>query len=133
VLGFEIWKNGEKVAVAGLKDSGAVSFMLTWVGKGAGASERAVSGADIAGLDLRVGGIDSSDPAGDRSVEWIEDAGFRVGDELQIRLVATAAADTPARSESTELLPAAASGHRLAPCSLCGGVRLLEPNAVVGK
>ena len=59
MLGFEIWKNGKKLAVAGLQESGAVSFMLTWVGRGAGASARAVEGVEIDGLDLRVGGIDS--------------------------------------------------------------------------
>ena len=88
MLAFEIWKNGKKLAVAGLEHSGAVSFMLTWVGKGAGASSRAIEGAEIDGLDLRVGGIDSSESSGDQSVEWIEDTALRIGDDIQIRLVA---------------------------------------------
>jgi hypothetical protein len=133
VLGFEIWKNGEKIAVAGLKDSGAVSFMLTWVGKGAGASERALAGAEIAGLDLRVGGIDSSDPAGDRSVEWIEDTGLRIGDELSIKLVAAPQVDAPARSETTESLASPSGGHHLSPCTLCGGVRLVAANPTAAE
>jgi hypothetical protein len=128
VLGFEIWKNGEKVAVAGLADKGSVSLMLTWIGKQAGAAARAgASTGEIDGLDLRVGGIDASDPAGDRSVEWIEDTGLHIGDELRIRLVSTAQLDAPARAELTESIPAGSAGHRLAPCSLCGGVRLIDP------
>ena len=50
VLAFEIWKNGKKIAVAGLRHSGAVSFMLTWVGKGAEASTKAIEGVEIDGL-----------------------------------------------------------------------------------
>ncbi len=66
MLAFEIWKNGKKLAVAGLEHSGAVSFMLTWVGKGAGASSRAIEGAEIDGLDLRV-------PLGPFSTELLRD------------------------------------------------------------
>ena len=83
MLAFEIWKNGKKIAVAGLQNSGAVSFMLTWVGRGAEASTNAIEGIEIDGLDLRVGGIDSSNPAGDQSIEWIEDTALRVGDDIQ--------------------------------------------------
>ncbi|QGM45548.1 hypothetical protein [Methylocystis heyeri] len=126
MLGFEIWKNGRKVAVAGLEDSGAVSLMLTWVGKGALASSRAVEGSGIDGLDLRVGGIDTSDPLGDQSVEWIEDTEFRLGDEIQVRLVSVAGADAPMRREPTRALLAGEAGYRFAPCSKCGGVRLRE-------
>ncbi len=130
MLGFEIWKNGRKVAVAGLKDSGAVSVMLTWVGRGQGASPCSLDGADIDGLDLRVGGIDTSDPRGDQSIEWIEDNGLRLGDEIQIRLVSAAAADAPIRQEPTRSLIAGEIGHhRFAPCSKCGGVRLLESSS----
>lgn len=124
MFGFEIWKNGEKLAVAGLRESGAVSLMLTWVGKGAGASRRATSGIEIEGLDLRVGGIDSSDPAGDQSVEWIEDTALRLGDDIQIRLVETADHDAPMRREPTRSLIAGESGQKFVPCSVCGGVRI---------
>ncbi len=130
MLGFEIWKNGKKLAVAGLQDSGAVSFMLTWVGKGSGASARALEGAEIDGLDLRVGGIDTSDPRGDQSIEWIEDTALRLGDDIQIRLISASGADAPIRREPTKSLLAGETGHRFAPCSKCGGVRLHEPDAV---
>lgn len=125
LLGFEVWKNGRKLAVAGLADSGAISLMLTWVGKGRGASARAAEGAEIDGLDLRVGGIDSADPAGDQSVEWIEDTALRLGDDIQIRLVSTQEIDAPIRREPTHTI-SAGSGLRFAPCSVCGAPRLSE-------
>jgi hypothetical protein len=125
LLGFEIWKNGEKVAVAGLQDSGAVSLMLTWVGKGAGASARATVGAEIEGLDLRVGGIDTSDESGDQSVEWIEDTALRLGDDIRIRLVSSENVDAPMRREPTQsIMSGDGVGLKFVPCSVCGGVRL---------
>lgn len=127
MLGFEIWKNGKKVAVAGLQDSGAVSLMLTWVGKGPGASARATAGTEIDGLDLRVGGIDASDAAGDHSIEWIEDTALRLGDDIRIRLVSTDAFDAPIRRESTKsIMSGEGGGQKFVPCSICGGVRILE-------
>lgn len=124
MLGFEIWKNGKKLTVAGLTDGGAVSLMLTWVGKGVGASSRAATGAEIDGLDLRVGGIDSSDPSGDQSVEWIEDTALKLGDDIQIRLVSTQDLDAPVRREPANFVSSGATGLRLAPCTLCGATRL---------
>ncbi|MGA8171186.1 MAG: hypothetical protein WB816_10225 [Methylocystis sp.] len=129
MLAFEIWKNGEKLAVAGLENSGAISLMLTWVGRGAGASSRATEGTEIEGLDLRVGGIDTSQTAGDQSIEWIEDTALRLGDDITIRLISATAADAPVRSEPTKSLLAGETGHRFAPCAKCGGVRLQEPGS----
>lgn len=131
LLGFEIWKNGKKLAVAGVRDSGAVSFMLTWVGKGLGASAHATTRTEIDGLDLRVGGIDSSDPEGDLSIEWIEDTALRLGDALEIRLVSSTEVDAPIRREPTKSLMAGESNYRFAPCTLCGGVRLHAPDSAV--
>lgn len=124
MLGFEIWKNGKKLTVAGLTDGGAVSLMLTWVGKGVGASSRAATGAEIDGLDLRVGGIDSSDPSGDQSVEWIEDTALKLGDDIQVRLVSTHDLDAPIRREPATFVTGAAPGLRFAPCTVCGATRL---------
>lgn len=125
LLGFEVWKNGKKLAVAGLTDSGAISLMLTWVGKGRGASDRAAEGAEIDGLDLRVGGIDSADPKGDQSVEWIEDTALRLGDDIQIKLVSTQQIDAPIRREPTNTVATSAS-MRFATCAVCGAPRLTE-------
>jgi hypothetical protein len=127
VLGFEIWKNGEKLATAGVSESGVISFMLTWVGKGAGASSHATNGAAVDGLDLRVGGIDASDPSGEQSVEWIEDMGLRVDDDIRIKVVSTDAVDAPKRREPTNSLPA--GELRFFTCSTCGAPRVasVEP------
>ena len=125
MLGFEIWKNGKKLAIAGLTDGGAISLMLTWVGKGRGASARATEGAEIDGLDLRVGGIDSADPAGDQNVEWIEDSALRLGDDIHIKLVSTQQFDAPIRREATNTV-ATGAGLRFTPCAVCGAPRLTE-------
>jgi len=123
LLGFEIWKNGQKIATAGLTGGGAISLMLTWVGKGAGPLAL-THGAEIDGLDLRVGGIDSADPTAEQSVEWIEDTALKLGDDLQIRLVATDAADAPIRREPTSGLSAGEGGLRFVTCTTCGAPRL---------
>ncbi|WP_330082854.1 hypothetical protein [Methylocystis iwaonis] len=122
MLGFEIWKNGEKLATAGVNENGVISLMLTWVGKGAGTPSLLAGGPAIEGLDLRVGGIDSSDPSGEQSVEWIEDTGLHIGDNIQIKLVSTDAVDAPARREPTTGLPAGQL-HFL-PCANCGAPRI---------
>jgi hypothetical protein len=124
VLGFEIWKNGKKLATAGLTDAGAMSLMLTFVGKGVGAASRASEGGEIEGLELRVGGIDSADPAGEQSVEWIEDAAFRLDDEIRIRIVRAREIDAPTRREPTKGLVAGQAGLRFAPCASCGAPQL---------
>lgn len=125
MLGFEVWKNGKKLTVAGLSDGGAISLMLTWVGKGSGASSRVAQGEEIDGLDLRVGGIDSADPSGEQSVEWIEDTALRLGDDIQIKLVSTQSIDAPIRREPTNMISSGA-GLRFTPCTVCGAPRLTE-------
>jgi hypothetical protein len=124
LLGFEIWKNGKKLATAGLTEGGALSLMLTWVGKGAGASSRIADGVEIEGLDLHVGGIDASDPSSEQSVEWIEDTALRLGDDIQIRLVSTPDVDAPIRREPTSGVVPGAAGLRFATCTICGSPRL---------
>jgi hypothetical protein len=71
MLCFEVWKNDKRLAVAGVRETGVVSLILSWVGKEPGASAAAATphGA-IPGLHWSVDGIDSSDPAGDKDVEW---------------------------------------------------------------
>ncbi|QGM98338.1 hypothetical protein [Methylocystis parvus] len=129
MLGFEIWKNGKKLSTAGLTEGGAISLMLTWVGKGAGASSRIADGVAIDGLDLRVGGIDASDPASEQSVEWIEDTALHLGDDIQIRLVSTNEIDAPIRREPTSVVSAAEAGLRFVACATCGAPRLQSSSA----
>lgn len=124
MLGFEIWKNGRKIATTGLAGAGAMSFMLTWVGKGAGASSQVTLSGEIEGLDLRVGGLDASDPAGEMSVEWVEDTALRMDDDIRIRIVSASAADAPIRREPTKGVIDGVSGLRFGTCPACGAPRL---------
>jgi hypothetical protein len=128
VLGFEIWKNGKKVATAGLTGSGAMSLMLTWVGKEADAAAQLVAGVEIEGLDLRVGGLDASDPNGEMSVEWIEDTALKLDDDLRIRIVSAENLDAPVRREPTRGVPGVMSGLRFVTCGSCGAPKLEAAN-----
>src|SRR5579872_6555916 len=129
MLCFEVWKNGEKLSVAGVPESVVVSFLLTWVGKGPDASALAATKDHaIPGLDWRVGGIDSSDPTGDQNVEWIENPELRLGDELRVRLVSADRADVPSRREQHEPMSRVEGGARVIKCSFCGQMRQAESN-----
>ncbi len=126
MLCFEIWKNGKKLTVAGVRESGVVSFVLSWVGKGAGASARAAAAEDaVPGLHFHVGGIDSSDPDGDKTVEWVEKPNLKIGDELRVRLIAAGTATEPA---SKNAVPASRVEDeiRVIQCSFCGKMRQSE-------
>jgi hypothetical protein len=127
MLCFEVSKNGEKLAVAGVRESGVVSFMLSWVGKGVGASGQAAAAKGaIPGLNCHVGGIDCSDPAGNETVEWIEKPKLRIGDELRVRLVAAESADKPCRRETAVPVSRIEDGARVIQCSFCGEMRQTE-------
>jgi hypothetical protein len=94
MLRFEVSKNGRKLALSGLRESGVLSLLLCWVGKEQGASTRAATAeGPIAGLDFRVGGIDSSDPSGEKEVAWVEGADLKIGDDIQVRLLSAESAD----------------------------------------
>jgi hypothetical protein len=131
MLCFEISKNGRKLARSGLRESGVLSLLLCWVGKGPGASTRAAATAGpIAGLDFRVGGSDTSDPSGDQDVAWIEGDGLKVGDDIQIRLLSAESADEPARREPSQPAARQDGGARLIGCSFCGEMRQIEPESI---
>lgn len=128
MLCFEVWRNDEKLTVAGVREGGVVSFLLSWVGKGPGASAlAAATDGAISGLDWRVGGINSSDPAGDRNVEWVENPDLRLGDELRVRLISADTADAPSRREQHEPPSRVEGGTRFIQCSFCGQMRQTEP------
>ncbi|MBV9635660.1 MAG: ClpX C4-type zinc finger protein, partial [Methylobacteriaceae bacterium] len=78
-------------------------------------------------LTFHVGGIDSSDPAGNKDVEWVERTDLRLGDDLRVRLVSAEVADAP--SSTTPAVPfARAKGDgRVIQCSFCGLERQTEP------
>jgi hypothetical protein len=128
MLCFEVWKNDEKLTVAGLRESGVVSFELTWVGKGPGASALAAAAdGDISGLDWRVGGIDSSDPTGDTNVEWVENPDLKLGDEVRVRLISADRADAPSRREQHKPPSRIEGETRFIQCSFCGQTRQTQP------
>src|ERR1700682_6532603 len=94
---FEVWKNDERVAVAGVRESGVVSFILSWGGREPGAS--AVAGTAqgaIPDLHCSGGGIDTSDPASGKRVEWVDSSDLKIGDEVHVRLISAESADEPA-------------------------------------
>jgi hypothetical protein len=130
MLCFEVSKNGKRLALSGLRESGVLSLMLTWVGREPGASAAAAGAAGpIAGLDFRVGGIDSSDPAGDLDVTWVEAADLEVGDDIRIRLLAAESADQPAHCRPGQPATRKEGGTRLTECSFCGEMRQVEPGS----
>jgi hypothetical protein len=128
MLCFEVWKNDQKLTLAGVRESGVVSFLLNWVGKGPGASAlAATTDGAISGLQWGVGGIDSSDPAAENNVEWIENSELRLGDELRIRLVSADRADEPSRREQHKP-PSRIDGEaRFIQCSFCSQMRQTQP------
>ena len=129
MLCFEVSKNGEKLARAGLRESGVLSLILSWVGREQGASALAAARqGPISGLDFSVAGIDS----GDRSVAWIESADLRVGDAIHVRLVSGEGADAPTRSEPSKPVSKVEEGARVIECSFCGEMRQAEPDPTLG-
>jgi hypothetical protein len=131
MLCFEISKNGKRLALSGLRESGVLSLMLTWVGKGEGASAAAASAVGpIAGLDFRVGGIDSSDLTADNDVAWVEGADLRVGDDIRICLVSAESADEPTRRGPSQPAAREEGGTRLMECSFCAQMRQIEPESI---
>jgi hypothetical protein len=128
MLCFEVWKNDQKLALAGVRVSGVVSFLLNWVGKGPGASALAATADEaISGLHWSVGGIDSSNPAAEKNVEWIESSELRLGDELRIRLVSADRADAATRREQHKP-PSRVDGEAsFIQCSFCSQMRQTQP------
>ena len=98
------------------------------MGKEPGASSLAVTaGEAISGLHWNVGGIDSSDPAGDKNVEWIENSTLSLGDELRVRLISSDTADSPSRREPHKPPSHTEGEARFIECSFCGHMRQTQP------
>jgi hypothetical protein len=133
VLCFEVWKDEKKLALAGVRESGVVSVILSWVGRGPGASGLAAAAKGrIPDLRLHVGALDSSDPGGDEHVSWIEEEqlAFRLGDEIRIGLTASEAPDVPVRTEPSKPISSRKDGAELAQCSFCSRMRKTAPAPV---
>jgi hypothetical protein len=96
MLCFEVWRNGEKLTTAGVRETGVLSVILSWVGKEPNASSIAASSAEaIPGVRCQVGGIE-----GVNSIDWCDTDQLKVGDELRVRLISSDHSDPPIRSET---------------------------------
>lgn len=95
MLCFEVWRNGEKLATAGVAETGVLSFILSWVGKEPNASSIAASSTEaIPGIHCALAGIE-----GTTDVDWYETDQLKVGDELRVRLISSDVSDPPVRSQ----------------------------------
>jgi len=96
MLCFEVWRNGEKLTTAGVRETGVLSVILSWVGKEPNASSIAASSAEaIPGISCVVGGIE-----GINSIDWCDTDQLKVGDELRVRLISSDHSDPPIRSQT---------------------------------
>jgi hypothetical protein len=131
MLCFRVSKNGEKIALAGLRDTGVLSAMLTWAGREQGASaQAAAAGGPIPGLHLHIGGLDSSGPSADRHIYWAEGIELALGDEILISPVSADNPDEP-MSEKPSFATQREGEVRRIQCSFCGEWRQTEPKPVI--
>jgi hypothetical protein len=128
MLGFEVSTRGTKLALAGLRDAGVLTVILTWVGREAGASSCATAAkGPVPGLDLHVGGLDSSDPDNEAHLTWLDaDDLLAMGDEVVIRFVAADSVDAPRRTVPGRRILRADDGSPATECSFCGEMRKLD-------
>jgi len=93
LLCFDVRRNRKRVALAGVREKGVISLILSWRGQGSGASAQAVAAkGPNSALHLHVAGIDSSDPAGYTTVDWFQSEDLRLGDRIEVRIVSAGAA-----------------------------------------
>jgi protein tyrosine phosphatase len=78
---FEVSVNGEKVCLAGIGDDGVLTTIVHCAARQGGV-----------GVFLQVGGLISQTK---EHVNWINEKPLSVGDNLQVKIVETDAADNP--------------------------------------
>jgi hypothetical protein len=128
MLGFEVSTKGRKLALAGLRDAGVLTVILTWVGREMGASsDAAAAKGPVPGLDLHVGGLDSSDPDNEAHLSWVDADGLlEVGDEVAIRIVTADSVDSPQQTVPGRRVFRADDGSPATECTFCGVMRKLH-------
>jgi hypothetical protein len=98
MLSYNIYRNNERLCVAGVGDFGVLTACVTWVGhtpeKLARWASAGISEQQPVELTLHVGGLKSDDGVPALRVNWI-DANLRVGDEIKIQVVDVAQVDAP--------------------------------------
>jgi hypothetical protein len=97
MLAFEIHINGKKRCVAGIGKPGVISTALSWVLR-----EPEGRGRRSEKLELGVAGLISRT---DEDLVWLQRA-MRLGDEVTIRIIEVAAADTPKKRRRDRATPA---------------------------
>ena len=94
MLAFEVYVNGKKKCIAGIGEPGVLTATLTWV---LGEPDGRRSGNED--MVLSVGGLVSRT---DEFVDWFR-GGLQQDDEITIRIVQVADADTPKRRRRESL------------------------------
>ena len=97
MVGYSVFRNNERLCVAGVGDFGVLSACVTWVGhrpqKLASWVADGISEQPVA-LTLQVGGLRSDDRDSRLHMSWME-ADIRVGDEIRIQVIDVADVDPP--------------------------------------
>jgi len=96
MLGYNVYRNNERLCVAGVGDFGVLTACVTWVGYSPErlvrwAADR-ISERQPVELALHVGGLKSDDREPGLHLRWI-DANVRVGDEIKIQVIDVAQVD----------------------------------------
>jgi bifunctional ADP-heptose synthase (sugar kinase/adenylyltransferase) len=86
MLAFEIHINGKRRCLAGIANDGAMSAVLSWVGRG-----RAERGLPKEDVSLQVGGLDSLRR---EHMDWLQQS-LAAGDEVMVRVVDVRNVDAP--------------------------------------
>ena len=100
MLCFEVYRNGEKLCTAGIGEFGVLTAIVTWVShEPERLAQWAASGiteTEPTRLEFTVGGIGRCVGEACEHLKWVE-ANLAVGDEIRIRVVEVAGADSPSR------------------------------------
>lgn len=86
MFAFEVYINGKRCCISGIRDDGVVSAILSWIGRGE--SERGLPKED---MSLRVSGLDS---IRGEHMDWLQQD-LAVGDDVRIRIVDVPKVDRP--------------------------------------
>jgi len=96
MLGYNVYRNNERLCVAGVGDFGVLTACVTWVGYSPERLVRwaadGISERQPVELTLHVGGLKSDDREPGLHLRWI-DANVRVGDEIKIQVIDVAQVD----------------------------------------
>jgi len=100
-MAFEVFRNHERLCVAGVGDFGVLTACVSWVAHRRETLERwkteGISEQQPTELNLQVGGLQNDEGASALHLRW-SDATLRVGDEIKIHVIDASQVDV-ARAE----------------------------------